>query len=99
MKKSVVDESLNLLGLSATDRVTGFTGMVASISFDAYGCVQAILNPPMRDGKLGEQFWFDVKRLQLGDRVMPVPNYTIEFGKEQGGDALPVARSLPAPQG
>lgn len=59
---------LNLLGLRVVDRVTGFKGVVASVTFDLYGCIQAIVNPGMdKDGKLGEQLWFDVNRLEVID--------------------------------
>jgi hypothetical protein len=81
---NLITTSLMLLGRKARDKVTGFEGIVMTIGFDATGCVQAILNPPIKDGKLAEQGWFDVKRLELGDAVLPVPN----FGQlaEAGGD-------------
>jgi len=48
-----VKKHLSLLGLKVKDKVTGYTGVVASIGFDLYGCVQAIVNPGMdKDGKL-----------------------------------------------
>lgn len=76
---------LDLLGKTARDRVTGFSGVVASISFDLYGCVQAVLTPPIdKDGKPVQGCWFDVNRLDVTkhERVMPVPDFTmkVEFG-------------------
>ena len=68
------------------DKVTGFKGVVASISFDLYGCVQAIVNPGAdKDGKLMEQGWFDVSRLAIigEDPVMDRPNF--EFGLQAEG--------------
>jgi len=97
MSKNLVEETLSLLGMNATDRVTGFSGMVATVGFDAYGCVQALLNPPMKDGKLGEQCWFDVKRLQIHERHMPAPSFVMKFGEERGGDALPAMKATPVP--
>lgn len=72
-----VFDHLNLLGHKVTDRVTGFTGVVTSVSFDLYGCIQAIVHPGLdKDGKPSDQCWFDVNRLQVtGDRVMPKPDY------------------------
>lgn len=75
-----VNENLFLLGKKAEDRVTGFTGVVVSISFDLYGCIQALLNPGMKkdkDQELGQQTWFDVGRLKIlsEERVMDLPYY------------------------
>jgi hypothetical protein len=43
---SAVHLHLQMLGFNAKDRVTGFSGVVSSICFDLYGCVQAALRPP-----------------------------------------------------
>lgn len=74
----VEEKYLNLLGLQAEDMITGMQGTITSISFDLYGCVQAILTPKVdRDGKFGDQEWFDVSRLatKVGSRVMALPNF------------------------
>ena len=36
---------LKLLGLKVKDKVTGFTGIITSVSFDLYGCIQVIITP------------------------------------------------------
>lgn len=65
---------IDLLGLRVRDRVTGLSGVVASVTFDLYGCIQAIVNPGMdKDGKLQETQWFDVNRLEVLDS-QPVMN-------------------------
>ena len=33
---------LELLGQKVEDKVTGFRGVVTTISFDLYGCIQAV---------------------------------------------------------
>jgi len=69
---------LELLGCRVKDRVTGFTGVAASVTFDLYGCIQAIVNPGMgSDGKLQEPQWFDVNRLEVLDAepVMERPQF------------------------
>jgi hypothetical protein len=69
---------LDLLGMRVRDRVTGYTGVVASISFDLYGCVQAIVNPGLdKDGKPMDSGWFDVGRLEVADPtpVMDRPSF------------------------
>lgn len=70
-----VKKHLSLLGFRVRDKVTGFSGVVTSIAFDLYGCIQAIVNPGIGvDGKLGEQTWFDIARLEVvsqGTVMMP----------------------------
>ena len=70
---------LDLLGVRVEDRVTGFKGVVASVSFDLYGCIQAVVNPGIgEDGKPRDSQWFDVGRLRVVDAtpVMERPDYT-----------------------
>lgn len=76
-RKSRTDAHLDILGKTVRDRVTGFAGVVSSISFDLYGCVQAAVSPPLLAGKLEDGRWFDIHRLLVTDeaRVMPVPEY------------------------
>lgn len=61
-----MQEHLNLLGFKVRDVVTGFTGVVSSISFDLYGCIQAIVTPEFdpKNAKIDSR-WFDVKRLVI----------------------------------
>lgn len=81
-----VRKHMSLLGLKVKDRVTGYIGVVASVSFDLYGCVQALVNPGMgKDGKLQEQVYFDVARLEVLDKtpVMNAPDY--DYGQAAEG--------------
>lgn len=76
---SDIEEIFTLLGLKVRDRVTGVEGIVVSISFDLYGCIQAILNRGFdENGKLKEQHWFDIARLEVvADKpVMERPDFT-----------------------
>ena len=41
----IIKKHLDLLGLKVKDRVSDFEGVVISISFDLYGCVQADVRP------------------------------------------------------
>ena len=53
-----------LLGHKVKDKVTGFVGVVTSVSFDLYGCVQCIVQPGAgKEGKMEDSRWFDFKRL------------------------------------
>lgn len=74
---------LKLLGFRVRDVVTGFAGVVTSISFDLYGCVQAIVTPDVgKDGKQPDAAWFDTKRLVMtGKRsVMKLPTFEVVPG-------------------
>ncbi len=75
-----VNKHINLLGLRVADKVTGFNGVVASVSFDLYGCVQALVHPGAdKNGNLMEQIWFDVSRLEIksGEPVMQRPDFEV----------------------
>lgn len=88
---------LELLGTVQRDRVTRFEGMVASICFDAYGCVQAYVTPPVgKDGKIQDGAWFDVKRLEdRGKRLMP----PVTFGVAARPESQRGPQQKPAPPG
>ena len=74
-----IKKHIDLLGHKAADKVTGFTGVITSISFDLYGCIQVVLTPPA-DKKTGEYKtgnWLDVARLNVYDeKVMDIPEYS-----------------------
>ncbi len=76
-KKSQVDEHIDLLGLQVKDKVTGLEGVVTTMSFDLYGCIQAVLTPAAENGVVPNSSWFDVTRLEILDfsPVMQVPNF------------------------
>lgn len=64
--KNAIQTHIDLLGMPCKDKVTGLTGVVTSIGFDLYGCVQAIVHPGLDDnGKLKDTLWFDVARLEI----------------------------------
>lgn len=76
-----ITKHLSLLGFKVTDVVTEFKGVVTSVTFDLYGCVQVLVNPGIgEDGKTRESIWFDVVRLKIESSkpVIPPPNF--EFG-------------------
>lgn len=83
---------MDLLGKKGTDTVTGFKGIVTSVGYDLYGCVQVILCPEAtKEGKLEDSRWFDAKRIVVtGKPVMDVPNFEIkEKGEEDGPELKP----------
>ena len=80
-----IKKHLLLLGFRVRDNITGFQGVVSSISFDLYGCVQAVVTPAAEDGKLSESAWFDISRLKVLDKkpVMQIPDY--DYGPQAEG--------------
>jgi hypothetical protein len=82
---NLINDYLKFLGQKVRDRVTGWEGVVSSISFDLYGCVQAVITPKVaKDGKIPEGRWFDIKRLVVlsSKSVMPVPSFAQVGGPE-----------------
>ncbi len=74
---SEIKKHMNLLGLKVKDKVTNMEGVVTSLSFDLYGCVQAIVTPFAKENKKGKSDWYDVLRLEILDKnpVMKRPNF------------------------
>ena len=90
-----IKKHIALLGLKVEDKVTGMKGIVASISFDLYGCVQAIVNPGLdKEGKPRDSLWFDVARLTVLDTkpVMQTPDF--EYGPQAEGKQGAAERPL-----
>jgi hypothetical protein len=87
----MIKQSIELLGHKAQDRVTGFTGVISSVSFDLYGCVMAIVTPPIDEsGKPREGHWFDIKRLLVSETVMAAPKFEeTKMGEERGASERP----------
>ncbi len=88
-------ESIKLLGCGVKDKVTGFSGIVTTVSFDLYGCIQAVVTPSSTDKENSYSGrWFDTKRLELVSRepVMEVPT----FEAVAGPASLPAFRADPS---
>ncbi|MCP4101722.1 MAG: hypothetical protein GY750_09900 [Lentisphaerae bacterium] len=69
---------IELLGYKAKDKITGFKGVIDSVCFDLYGCVQLSLKPGIdKDGKMRTSFWFDVTRLKINTdkRIVDLPDF------------------------
>ncbi len=73
----VYKKHIELLGLSAKDKVTGFKGVIDSVTFDLHGCIQASLKPPIdEDGRIPGAYWVDVTRLEVSkERIIDPPNF------------------------
>ena len=80
-----IKKHMAMLGLPVIDKVTGFKGVVSCVSFDLYGCVQAVITPKTgKDGEIKDGKWFDIARLKtLGTKpVMPIPDFDLGYVAE-----------------
>lgn len=73
---------LEKLGYKCEDKITGFTGVIITIGFDLYGCIQATVQPGVskEDGKVKYQDggWYDINRLEITSKkpVMDAPEFS-----------------------
>jgi hypothetical protein len=90
--KSIQNKMIDFsyLGKEVEDKVTGFKGIVTSLSYTLYGCVQAIVHPKYKENDKAELQggnWFDTKRLRIlcDAPVMEVPDFTAPDYSEIAG--------------
>jgi len=59
------------LGKTATDKVTGFTGVITSVVYYISGCTQYCVLPKMKDdGKFPDGMYIDYQRLDVTDNAL-----------------------------
>ena len=86
MASKQIEDAIQLLGKKSTDSVTGYKGVITSISVDLYGCVQALVVPGLdKEGKMASGVWLDLNRLVISKekRVMNCPHLENPKGPEQ----------------
>lgn len=76
----LIKKHLDLLGYEVKDKVSEYRGVVISMSFDLYGCIQADVRPrevKSEDGSIRPGHWLDVSRLEkISDSpLMDQPNF------------------------
>ena len=71
----MIDKAVDLLGKKAKDKITGFSGIVTSVCFDLYGCIQIILAQQKTTKE--SSGWIDINRIIIVShkRIMPLPTY------------------------
>lgn len=75
------------LGVTATDKVTGFSGVVLGFVQYISGCNQALVAPKVgSDGALREPQWIDVQRLDVDEAT---PAIVLDNGASPGFDKAP----------
>ena len=95
----LIKKHLEMLGHEVKDKVSDYRGVVISISFDLYGCIQADVRPKellKDDGTLKPGMWLDIARLVKTTSIplMDQPNF--EWGEvaegRHGPANLPIKR-------
>lgn len=78
------------LGDKVKDKVTGFKGIVVSISKHLYGCDRVGVQPEIgKDGKVPDAGWFDIDSIELVKSAV-VKGHTEEPAEtKRGGPTLP----------
>ena len=75
----LIKKHLDLLGHKVKDKVSEFQGVVISMSFDLYGCIQADVRPTTvdQDGLIIKGMWLDVSRLTVVSKkpLMEQPDF------------------------
>ena len=75
----LIKKYLGLLGYEVKDKVSDYKGVVISMSFDLYGCIQADVRPKelKEDGSIKMGHWVDVSRLEKTSYspLMQQPNF------------------------
>lgn len=77
-----IKEHFKYLGLEVKDKVTGFKGVVTTLSFDLFGCIQVVVSPKQTEaGEIPESRWFDISRLSVLNNtpVMECPDYDLGY--------------------
>ena len=78
----LIKKHLDLLGHRVEDKTSDFKGIVISMSFDLYGCIQADVRPTdlKADGSQKEGRWLDVARLIVKSKKPVIEQPDFEWG-------------------
>lgn len=91
-----IQAHFDLLGHEVEDKVTRQKGVVTSVSFDLFGCIQVVIDPGLdREKKRLECLWYDVSRIKIIGKkpVMEQPNY--DHGPISEGKKGPADKPIP----
>lgn len=87
--------ALNFLGHTVIDRVTRFSGVVTSVDFDLYGCIQVLVQPSAtKDGTIPDSRWMDINRVVCTsiEPVMAQPTFVTQSAHTLKGPTEKPAR-------
>ena len=67
---NLLEKHLDLLGRKVEDRITGAKGIITSISYDLFGCIEAVVQDKDNNN------WYDINRLKVGKRKIEMQNFS-----------------------
>lgn len=74
---------IELLGSKGKDKITKQDGVISSVSFDLYGCIQVILTPlKVKNGEeIKSHGWFDINRIEVSKdkKIMKHPCFENKY--------------------
>jgi len=88
----LIEKHLGLLGHEVKDKVSDFSGVVISMSFDLYGCIQADVRPTSLNKEKGtpqQGYWMDVSRLEIVSKYPFMEQPDFELGMVAEGKKGP----------
>lgn len=98
-----MQKGMELLGHEVQDCVTNVKGIVTSVSYELYGCIQCLVRPQAdmkkenKDVKetVDTAYWFDLKRLTVLSKkpVMTPPVFETPKLEPGGQHDMPTTRS------
>ncbi len=82
----IINDSIDLLGKKVKDKITCSSGVVTSVCFDLYGCIQVIVKPQKIDKEgnpIASIGWIDINRLSIisNKLVMNRPDFKNKYKK------------------
>ena len=91
-----IKDHFQYLGMEVKDKVTGFSGVVTTLSFDLYGCIQTIVTPKVdKEGNIPDGRWFDIARLTVTSDVPAMESPDYDFGYVTTGKKGCALKSMP----
>ena len=75
METNAYEQHFKLLGMKVKDKVTGYSGVVTSLSFDLYGCVQAVITPITGKDKDWIQMYCQAKNVLMTEDKAVIPEF------------------------
>lgn len=84
-----MSNEIEFFGKTATDKVTGFTGIITGFAQYMTGCSQYCLTPKAKDGDYKDSHWFDEGRVEIKEQVLAQNS----IKSEKNGCDLPSPKS------
>jgi len=79
------NDVIEMLGSEAKDKITKQNGVISSIAFDLYGCIQVLLTPLKVENNhdIKVHGWFDINRMVITKKrkIMNHPSFENKYSE------------------